>query len=129
MSPLSRRFCIILFSAGLPCLVILALTMVPVTAESALFIAATSPDRHTERVFGSELPDHPNGDFIIRHGKLYLKVQGTRSALVLVTLLSRYDWTASKLKKLRVEHPEIERYLPEPTKNNGGIAWTSNAGT
>lgn len=120
------RFRILLLLVGLLLLVLLALTIVPVTAETALFIAATSPDRHTERIFGSQLPDHPNNDFLIRDGKLYLKIQGTRSALVLTTFLSRYDWTISKFKKLRVEHPEIERYLPDSTKENGGIVWIPN---
>ena len=126
MAIFSRPFRIFLLVVGIPTLCLLALTMIPVTPETALFLSVRSPDRFTDMVSGSRLPGHPNGEFIIHGGNLYLKIQGTRSALVLVTIVSRYDWTLAKLKTFRAQHPELERYFPDSTKPNGGIAWIPN---
>jgi hypothetical protein len=126
---ISRKLRIFLgvLAALLVCFI--ALTSIPVTSERALFVAVTSSDRWGDRVFSSRLPEHPNGDFVVHDAKLYLKVQGTRSALLLVTFVHRYEWTLAKFAKFRAEHPELEQYFPDPAKPNAGISWipTGNA--
>jgi len=60
-------------------------------------------------------------DHAIHNGRLFLKFQETQSALVLVTGVNIIEWTPEKLQKLRAAHPEVDRYLPDPSKPDGGI--------
>lgn len=64
-----------------------------------------------------------DADFVIHNGRLFLKFQETQAALVLVTGVNIIEWTPEKLQKLRAAHPEVERYLPDPSKPDGGIPW------
>ena len=70
----------------------LGVAFVPCSREAASFVCVSSPDEHTDRVFGHYLPGRPNGNFLVHDNKLYLKVQGLRHAMVLVTGVRRYDW-------------------------------------
>jgi len=62
-------------------------------------------------------PDH-----VVHDGKLYLRVQTTRSAL-LITWVGGDRWDLAKVKQFRQEHPELERYWPDRTRDDGGVTW------
>lgn len=110
---------------AMPVVLLIALgsAFMPCSREAASFVCVSSPDEHTDSLFGHYLPGQPNGDFLVYDNKLYLKVQGLRHAMVLVTGVRRYEWTVESLTKFRDEHPELESYLPGTTKSNAGIAW------
>jgi len=63
-----------------------------------------------------------DADFLIQDERLYLKFQESRPTLLFVRGKT-IKWSPSKLQKLREAHPEVERYLPDPTKPDGGIPW------
>jgi hypothetical protein len=66
---------------------------------------------------------NPDADYVIHDGRLFLKYQETRSAVLLVTGGRFIQWTPEKLQELRAGHPEVEHYLPDPSKADGGIPW------
>ncbi len=101
------------------------LLFIPMSRENALFACVSNPNKHADTLSSHDLPGKPNGEFLVNNNKLYLKVQGTRSAVVLVTGVSFYDWSSGKLAKFRADHPELEQYYPDRTKPNAGIAWVS----
>lgn len=103
----------------------LGVAFVPCSREAASFVCVSSPDKYTDEAFGHYLPGRPNGDFIVHDNKLYLKVQGVRQVMGLVTAVRSYEWSPEKLARLRAEHTELEPYFPDATKPNGGIAWIS----
>ncbi len=73
---------------------------------SALYVAAKSPTRHDDQVWGSRLPQRPTGDFLIQDGKLYLRVQ-TIYHHFLDDTVSMTDWTPGRLSALLREHPDV----------------------
>jgi hypothetical protein len=52
-------------------------------------------------------------DYVVRDGRLYLRVQTVRHSPLLVSFVSFGHWDAQKIEKLRRAHPELERYWPD----------------
>lgn len=122
MKPATGKMRFIPGSLGVLFICGMALLFAPLSTESGSFVSVTSPDAH-DLISGNTLSGRPHGDFVIHEGQLYLKTQVTRSALILVTWVRRYDWSSAKLKEFRADHPELEGYYPDPTKPNAGITW------
>lgn len=121
-----RRFVIFLTVLGVLYVSSWLLTSIPVASEEALFGAVSSLNSHDDSLFSSRLPNQPRGDFIVHADKLYLKIQGVQLSILGVPLVTRYDWTPAKLKKFRAEHPELDRYFPDPSQSNAGVPWILN---
>ena len=89
---------------------------------TALYAAAKSPTRFSDELWGSRLPDHPTGDFLIHNGKLYLKVQTIYHHFI-DDSVSMIEWTPERLSALLRDHPDLAPYVPDSTRPDGGIAW------
>jgi len=103
-------------------LVIAGLTLPTGSPDSPLFSAAKGSSRFDDEVWGSRLPEHPTGDFLIRDGKLYLRIQTIHHRFIDDTV-SIPEWTPQKLSELLHDHPELASYLPDSARPDGGIAW------
>lgn len=56
----------------------------------------------------SKGPDH-----IVRDGRLYLRVQSTRPAFVLVTFVDHVQWDRERMMAYRSQHPETQTLWPD----------------
>jgi hypothetical protein len=63
-------------------------------------------------------PDH-----VVRDGKLFLRVQTTRSTSLVITYLGGDRWDVARVKQFRQDHPELETYWPDRTQEDGGVTW------
>jgi hypothetical protein len=124
-----RRFLIFLAVLWVLHVFFWLLNSIPVTSENALFGSVSAPYSHDDSLFSSRLPNQLRGDFIVHEDKLYLKIQGLQLSIIGVPVVTRYDWTLAKLKKFRAEHPELDRYFPDPAKPNAGVQWILNKST
>lgn len=62
-------------------------------------------------------------DYVVHDGKLYLRVQTTRPSNWLVTYVGFDRWDVAKVKQFREDHPELETYWPDRTREDGGVTW------
>src|SRR5258708_6176981 len=97
----------IIFTLAAFCVIVVTLaglTLPTGSPDSPLFSAAKGSSRIDDEVWGSRLPEHPNGDYLIRDGKLYLKVQTIHHHFI-DDRVSRIEWTPQKLAELLHGHP------------------------
>jgi hypothetical protein len=123
---LKRLF--IFFTIGAFCVIsltIAGLTLPTGSPDSTLFSAAKGATRSDDVVWDLRLHEHSKGDFLIRDGRLYLRIQTIHHHFIDDTV-SRIAWTPQKLAELLHDHPEIASYLPDSGKPDGGIAWLQN---
>jgi hypothetical protein len=108
-------------------LIFLILFFVPFISPSSLYCPVSDPVDHWMGsnlcITNKELGLKSIPEFIIYNNKLYLKVQTTRYALILITYTSFKDWDENKIIELRKKNPELERYWPDVQKSNAGIQW------
>jgi hypothetical protein len=85
--------------------VALALCVVPVGPTQALY-------EGVGRARGQEIVCESRGvPYVLEDGRLFLLRQEIRSSLLLMTWVSRTEWTERKLKELRVKYPELNDVL------------------
>jgi hypothetical protein len=105
-------------------LIITCFMYVPISDKTSLYRSVSDDFLLTQQMISSrEVKSPRKADFIIYNNKLYLKIQDTQSGILLVTHVSRIDWDSYKIKKLRKQNPELEKYWPNPNQLNGGVKW------
>ena len=67
-----------------------------------------------------------HGLYAIYDERLYLSCQSTRYAVILTTFVSFTEWNASSIGDFRRDHPDLERFWPDPSRLDGGVAWVRN---
>ena len=60
-------------------------------------------------------------DYVVRDGKLYLRIQTQRSLGILIA--SQDEWDAARISAFRLAHPELEGYWPDASRSDGGVMW------
>lgn len=61
-------------------------------------------------------------DYVVRDGKLYLRVRVVHFTPIL-TGLSDTNWDEARIRAFRARHPELEEYWPDPKRPDGGVRW------
>lgn len=121
---MKKKFVTLLKIIFIIALIIGCFIYVPINDKISLYRAVSDdflPEK--EMLTSQQVKSDREADFIIYKNNLYLKIQDTQSAILLVTHVSRIDWDSYKIKKLRKKHPELEKYWPNPNQLNGGVKW------
>jgi hypothetical protein len=89
----------------------------PTSATSSYQAVGSAADQTTQQgIFFT--PDH-----VVHNGKLYLRVQTTRPTTWLITYVGGDRWDLAKVKQFRQDHPELDTYFPDRTRDDGGVTW------
>jgi hypothetical protein len=64
-----------------------------------------------------------NEDHLVREDRLFLRVQSTCHALLLVTYVDAPRWNGVGVANYRAAHPELEKLWPNPGLADGGVRW------
>ena len=75
-----------------------------------------------EHVNGRDLPGRPNGEYVVYNEKLLLKVSGEWGAPFTMKT-KHYHWSQERLNAICAQHPELKQYLPDPSRQGGGVKW------
>jgi hypothetical protein len=117
------------FAALVGLLVLLVVPFVPVFPGPVTYRSVADP------AMPGALPDEwtnsnqplfgDSSEYIVRDGRLYLRVQALRFAAVLVTGVQSTRWDEEKIVAFRSTHPELEKYWSDKEKPDGGVRWLS----
>ncbi len=62
-------------------------------------------------------------DYVVRDGRLYLRVQTIWHSPFVVSFGGSGEWDVRGIEEFRRAHPELEGYWPDPGQAGGGVRW------
>ena len=107
---------------GLAALLIAGLMLPTGKPGTALYVAAKSTTPFDDHLWGSSLPEHPTGDFLLSGGKLYLKVEIVYHHFI-DDSVAFTGWTPERLSALLRNHPDLAPLFPDSSRSDEGVVW------
>jgi len=105
--------------------IITTIFSVPVIADQTATYQSVRAEKkwgHTRKVMSIK-DDAGVPAFLIERDELFLNIQVTRTRWFLYVEVDQPTWDTYKIQSLLKEHPDLAKYLPNPSASNGGVIW------
>jgi hypothetical protein len=91
----------ILLSLAFGAIALLLAVVVPISSYSVFIPADFKGDSWVDsRSYSDQVIDSSSNEYIVRNGRLYLRVQRIGNALLLVTQVDQRPWTVQRLQSI-----------------------------